>query len=269
LGVIEMQTLVEMQRTMKAKETNRSNIGQGALLLKIVGSILMLIIGFDFVLQLLFNPLEQLNEFDALQWQQSFQTELVDRGVIALIGLVLIYLGTLLTPKPAQSSTDPDFGPNPVADSRFWVFVLASLLGLLYLIIPILHFQATGNMLSKATAELDNRETKAQQQIQGKQQQLSSIANSGQIDELLKSEQIDPAQKQLLSQIKANPNLIQQIQQQDQVQLSQMKADKTKAVDSLNRETLVSRLRTEIRSVLIAIAFILIGWTGLRNVLKG
>jgi hypothetical protein len=265
-----MPTLVEMQPTMKAKETNRSSIGQGALLLKVVGSILMLIIGFDFVLQFSFAQLDQLNEFEAIQWQQSFQTELVDRGVIVLIGLILIYLGILLTPKPAKSSTEPDFGPNPVADSRLWVFVVASLLGFLYLVvIPILHFQSTGGMLSKATAELNDRETKVQQQVQEQQQQLSSIANSGQIDEFLKSDQIDPAQKQLLSQIKANPNLIQQLQQQDQAKLSQMKADKAKAVDSLNREALVSRLRTEIRSALIAIAFIAIGWTGLRNVLKG
>jgi TolA-binding protein len=157
-----------------------------------------------------------------------------------------------------------------VADSRLWVFVVASLLGFLYLVvIPILHFQSTGGMLSKATAELNDRETKVQQQVQEQQQQLSSIANSGQIDEFLKSDQIAPAQKQLLSQIKANPNLIQQLQQQDQAKLSQMKADKAKAVDSLNREALVSRLRTEIRSALIAIAFIAIGWTGLRNVLKG
>lgn len=250
-----------MQRTMKAKEKNQLDTSQGPLLLKIVGSILMLIIGFDFVLRLFFA------QFDDLNWQQGFQTELVDRGVIALIGLVLIYLGILITPKPAKSSTEPDFGPNPIADGRFWAFVVASILGFVYLVvIPLLHFQTTGAMLTKANEGFNAREATATQQIQGKQQQLTSIANSGQIDELLKSEQVDPAQKQVFSQIKSNPNLI---QQQAQQELAQVKADKEKAIAQINNEALVSRLRTEIRSVLIAIAFIAIGWTGLRDVLKG
>ncbi|MCM1983392.1 HpsJ family protein [Lyngbya confervoides] len=241
---------------MKTLEKNPLR-DQGTLILGIIGTLLLLTYLFDFGIRL-FTA-----QFENLTWQQNFLNELIDRGVTPLLGLVFIYIGTLF-----HSSTDATVPSqeSPLKDGRFWLFVVSSLLGLLYLILIPFHFNTTGSILSSAIEQYDQEEGRAQQEIQLRQQQLSALASSDQADQILQNQQIPEAQKELLRQAKENPSVIEQRAQQELTNVQQQKAE---AIKKANSEALVARLRAEFRSALLAVAFAVLGWTGLRNVLKG
>lgn len=251
---------IENITTMKNSEKNPI-LAQGASILGIVGSIFLLTFVLDFGLQLLSA------QFDNLQWRQQFVDTLIDRGAIPLFGLALIFIGTLFRALATSSDSNSiTLGSSPLKDGRFWLFCIASLFGLLYLLLIPAHFSTTGGLLESAITQLDQRQAQQQQEIQSVKQQLQSIVDNKQIDELLKQQGIPPQEKTLLEQIKQDPKVIDQKTQEG---LTKAQTDYETASSKLNREANMARLRSELRSGLLAIAFAVLGWTGLRNVLKG
>lgn len=229
---------------------------QGATLLGIIGLVLILTYVFDFGIRLFAA------EFENLSWQQGFLNELMDRGVTPLLGLSFMFVGSLFRYSAEGSSTND----NLIKDGRFWIFVVASLFGLLYLILIPLHFNATGNILKDTVAQFEQEANRAVQGIEAQKAQLKSIANSGEIDKLIADGQLPQEQKDLLSQVKADPSVV---DQRGQEELDKINAQKETAIDKANDEAMLARLRSELRSLLLAFAYAALGWTGLRNVLRG
>ena len=228
---------------------------QGATVLGIIGTLLILTFILDFGIRLFAA------QFENLSWQQSFLNELMDRGITPLLGLSFVFIGTLL-----RSTTETPANQSLIKDGRFWLFVIASLFGLLYLILIPLHFNTTGKILGETVAQFDQESARAEQGIQAQKEQLNAIAKSGEIDQLLESDQIPPAQKELLTQVKADPTIVDKRAQEE---LGKINAQKETAVSKANSEAMLARLRSELRSLLLSVAYAALGWTGLRNVLKG
>ena len=229
---------------------------QGATVLSIIGIILILTYVFDFGIRL-FDA-----QYDSEQWQISFLTELIDRGITPLLGLGFIFAGTLFR----MGSDSGQTSGSLIKDGRFWMFVVASLLGLLYLILIPLHFGTTGKILSDTVAQFDQEAARAEQGIQAQKDQLNSIATSGEIDKLIANEQLPQAQKDLLTQVKSDPSIVDKRAEEE---LGKIKAQKDTALTKASSEATLARLRSELRSLLLAIAYTVLGWTGLRNVLRG
>ena len=228
---------------------------QGATVLGIIGTLLILTFILDFGIRLFAA------QFENLSWQQSFLNELMDRGITPLLGLSFVFIGTLL-----RNTTETPANQSLIKDGRFWLFVIASLFGLLYLILIPLHFNTTGKILGETVAQFDQESARAEQGIQAQKEQLNAIAKSGEIDQLLESDQIPPAQKELLTQVKADPTIVDKRAQEE---LGKINAQKETAVSKANSEAMLARLRSELRSLLLSVAYAALGWTGLRNVLKG
>lgn len=245
-----------------------------ALVLQFVGIILVLTFFLDFVIRLIALPVS------TEEMQYNLMNELIDRGVMPLIGLALVYMGFWLK----RSVTPLKSSGVPWKDSNFWTFVFASLLGLLFLIVIPFHYAKTGELFTKGMEQFDQRvaqdELRVQQgqrQLEQEKQQWQAISkDSSQIDTLLQNPQIPPQQKAALQQLKQDPaalekasqNTLVQIEENlKQVKTQQTELEKRKAeqIEQAKGERFMSRTRSSIRSILLAAGFAVIGWTGLRD----
>jgi hypothetical protein len=223
--------------------------------LKLVGIILILSFFVD-LLVLLIAP-----QFSDPQWQLNLMTQSIDRGVTPLIGFALLYAGFWMRTASGATPTTP---VNRAAwqDSRFWTFVFASLLGLLFVLLIPLHFSTTNHLTQQATDSINQQAAQTEIQIEQQQKQLQSVVDSGQLDKLIQSNQVPPDQLAVLQQLKQDPKALDKQAEQAR---SQVRTRQNQAIDQAKSEGLTNRLRAELRSLLLAIGFITIGWSGLRE----
>lgn len=261
---------------------NRPNLPPSSRVLTLVGLILILTFFLDFLVRLT-SP--QLGNAEV---QLTLLNDLIDRGVIPLIGLSLIYAGFwfhLYTKPPLATDAQDDKELRAAwQDPKFWTFVFASLLGLMFLLIIPFHYAKTGDVIQKALDQVEaewtrNKATIDQQlnQVKVEEQQWQAIGKDPtQLDQLLNNPQMPPQQKAALTQLKKDPQVLKQNvdarvkqlqQQQTQVagQLADAEKRKAEVVKRAEGERSMTRLRAGIRSILLAIAFASIGWTGLRD----
>jgi hypothetical protein len=232
---------------------------QTSLVLPLVGIVLILTFLFDFVIRLF-----------GMQWDKpdillNFLNELIDRGVIPLIGLALVYTGFWLNKilKSKPESEETLVTSSPVNNPQFWTFVFASLLGLVFLLLMPLHFSATGNIVNAAITRADQQEAQIKFGIQQEQQQIQQVlAVPGQVDEILKAKKLPAEQLALFEELKKDPKALDKRAAQ---KLEEMKKQKKQVLDQVNQEVGLNRWRAEIRSLLLSLGFIAIGWTGLRD----
>ncbi|MGB8702885.1 MAG: HpsJ family protein [Thermosynechococcaceae cyanobacterium] len=237
-------------------EIDSRPLRQTSLVLPIVGIVLILTVAFDFIVRLF-----------AMQWDKpdlllNYLNELIDRGVIALIGLALIYAGFWLNNAIANPPSAVASPKTPLRNPQFWTFVFASLLGLLFLLLMPLHFSTSGEIANTAITRADQQEAQIKFQIQQEQQQLQALVASGQIDQVLQQKNLPADKLELLQELKKDPKAMDKKAAQ---QLEEMTKQKQQALVQVNQEVSLNRWRAEIRSFLLALGFIAIGWTGLRD----
>ena len=258
--------------------------------LKLVGVVLILSFLLDFVI-LAFPA----GERDAL-WQIGFITATVDRGITPVIGLGFLMLGYWFERSNDDSLTQP---PSWLR-LKFWALLLSSLLGLLFLVMIPLHInnvntesvravERINENSSQEEAKLQNEISQAQAQLgdpnvrtklesdknKFKTQVTALLQNEQQFNQAINSDRTPENEKKLLRQFKANPNALEDFltQQSDPValgskRLAQLQTQKQKLVNQAKQEALQSSIRMTVRSLLISIAYIFIGWMGLRSLLS-
>jgi hypothetical protein len=246
----------------------------------LVGVILILVSLVDFVvLSSPFNPL-------ARDWQINFATLFVDRGVVPLVGLALLFTGYWID----SIASDAANTRSSLIGGRFWALLFSSLLGLLFLLLVPLHtnnvIQTRAQSIQQINQDADQARTRLQSQL-GDPQAEAAIENQqsqlkGQIGALLQNEQalnqalgspqVPEQFKNLLKKAKANPQgLDQLLKQQFNTEalrnqgLTQIQSRQTEAVLQAEQGAWKSGLRVGLSSLLLAIAYIAIGWIGLRN----
>ncbi len=245
-------------------------------ILKLVGVILILYFLLDFVVLLFpFKPLDQ-------SWQISFTTNLVEPGLIPLVGLALLFLGFWID----DSARDSPTNRKAMLGLKFWALLFSSLFGLLFLLLFPLHLsnvsqtnaqkmqlinQEASQKEAQLQTQLNNPQAKAQlqqQQSKFKAQINYLLKNQQQLNQLLKSDRVPEDLKNLLRQSPANPKAVDEFVQQQispEGLRSQIQRRKAEAEEQATQEAWKSGARIGITSLLLAIGYIVIGWTGLRR----
>ncbi|WP_193198350.1 HpsJ family protein [Nostoc sp. MG11] len=255
-----------------------------ALTLKVVGIICILSFFVDFVILLLpFQPTDR-------GWQISIATALVDRGIVPLVGLGLLFAAYWI------DSADAGDRPSGI-DLRFPALIISSILGLMFLLIFPLHLnnvrQASTQTVNQISQDADQAENQLKNQLSQFQAQLNNDQAKAQLEqlrnqaraqftELLKDEQkykqalanpqLPAEQKELLKKFKANPQELDKfIAQRTDPQgvanqrLNQIRQRRDEAEKQAKDNAWKSGLRIGISSLLLSIGYIIIGWTGLRG----
>lgn len=252
--------------------------------LKVVGVVLILSFFLDFLI-LLF-PFQPTNK----KWQIDLATALVDRGIVPMIGLGMLFAGSWI------DSTDDGARPQPL-DLRFPSLIISSILGLIFLLVFPLHLnnvrQASTQAVDLISKDADLKESQLKSQLSQVQNQLGNdkvkaaleqqkVQIKAQFTDLLKDEQkykqaldnpnLPPVQKELLKKFKANPQELDKFiaqqsdpQQLANQQLSRIRESKEQAQQQAKDSAWKSGLRIGISSLLLSIGYIIIGWTGLRG----
>lgn len=248
--------------------------------LRIVGVILILSFLLDFVI--LSYPFRLLDK----TWQIGFATSLVDRGIIPMIGLALLFVGHWID----NTTSESPINRKSWQDLRFWGLLLSSLLGILFLILFPLHLNNVRQASAQAITRLNQEATQAESQLQtqlGSQQaqtqlerqqsqlktQLSQLLQDEQrLNQALQSEQLPEAQRTLLQQLKSNPTSIDRVVEQQfgtealrNRALTQIRTRKEQVAQQTAQEAWKSGLRIGISSLLLSIGYIVIGATGLKS----
>ena len=260
-----------------------------ARILKLVGVVLILSFLLDFVI-LAFPA----GERDAL-WQIGFVTATIDRGITPLIGLAFLMVGYWFD----RSNTDTLTQTPLWLSLKFWALLLSSLLGLIFLVMIPLHINNVNAESVRAVERINQNSLQEESRLQGELNQLQTqlgdpnnrakleadknrfkaqvtalLQNEQQFNQAINSDRTPEAEKKLLRQFKANPKALEEflVQQSDPValgskRLAQLQTQKQQLTNQAKQEALQSSIRMTIRSLLISIAYIFIGWMGLRSLL--
>lgn len=238
--------------------------------LKVVGLVIVITALIDIAIL----PLPY--QFADRQWQINFISQVVDRGIIPLVGIVLFVTGYWID----SSTSDAPPRRSAWQDPRFWAFVLSSFLGLMYLLMFPLHLNNVrlsnqdaqtqiGQQVTQAQTEFD---TRIQAELDSQRQQISQLvtASDDQIKQLVDAQQLSPEQAELVRKFKSDPNAIEPFLKEREAELrgqlqTQIGSRQTEAQQLATTEALKSGLRVSISSLLLAIGFIVIGWNGLRS----
>jgi hypothetical protein len=212
-------------------------------------------------------------------WQINFVSQTVDRGIVPLVGIVLFLTGFWI-----DGSTGEDRPRRSmVADPRFWACILASIMGLFYLLVFPFHLNnvrltnddALKTLNQQATqAESQGIDARLQQEVESTRQQLTLLvgANETDLQKLVTDGRLTQEQLEIVKKAKADPKFLDTFLQQRQAEArekmqTQIGKEKTEKTKQIQGDALKSGLRVSISSLLLAIGFIVIGWTGLRGLL--
>lgn len=265
---------------MKAPNTRQFS-SVAARTLKVVGIILILSALLDcIVLSLPGETSDILNR----AWQLAAATQVVDRGIIPLMGIALLMTGFWV-----DSSTGVSIERRNVwLDLRFWALLLSSLLGLIYLSLVPVHLNNTRLELKDALVQVDREAGQAEGQLEAqiksaqfkaqieqlKSQRRSQIAallqDEGKMAQALKSPEIPKELKAVLQESKNDPKALDKFLEQQAQELpnqarNEIRTRKQQKEKELRTRSRNSSLQTGISSLLLAIGYITVGWTGLRS----
>lgn len=236
-----------------------------AIALKLVGIVAIVSALLDYLILLippnLTNP----------QWQLATTTQLVDRGIVPLVGIALLLTGFWVDNSVGRSGRSRSLA----TDLRFWACLLASILGLMYLVLAGLHINnvniTSQQALEQVTTEANQATTQLEQQlaaeISQQQSQLSAILQN---DELLQQAIQGGQLPADIEQYKDDPEGLNQFLQTRADEAKQrlqteIGTRQQQAEQKVKTEAWKSRLRISLSSLLLTVGYTVIGWIGLRR----
>jgi hypothetical protein len=249
--------------------------------LKVVGIILILSALLDcIVLSLPGETSDTINR----GWQLAAATQIVDRGIIPLMGIALLLTGFWV-----DSSTGVSIERrNLWLDLRFWTLLISSLLGLIYFLLAPIHLNNTRLELKDTLAQVEKEAGQAEDQLEAqiksdqfkaqieqlKNQRRSQISvllqDEGKLQQALKSPEVPKELKTVLEQSKNDPKALDKFLEQQAQELpnqarGEIRTRKQQKEKELRTRSRNSSLQTGITSLLLAIGYITVGWSGLRS----
>jgi hypothetical protein len=240
------------------------------LALKTAGAVLILSSLIDLVFMLCFPP-ENL-VLEGSRWWLYATSQLVDRGLLPLVGIAFVVTGDWI--KIVSTEDGGDRGNT----WRIGTFTLASLLGLIFILIIPFQIMTTNDFKSQDLKKIGDEVTQLEQGIKSNLQQINAQskdkirAQITTIDNELKSGQAQGERLAGLQLTKSKLELLladpKKFAQESEQNLQQLQKQKQKAETQASERMLKTGVRTSMASLLLAIAYITIGWTGLRRVLK-
>lgn len=264
---------------MKAIDS-RNPASIAARALQIVGIILIVSSLVDYLI-LLFPP-----NFLDRQWQMGFTSQLVDRGIIPMVGMAFIFTGFGIE----SNAGGGQVSRNSFLDIKFWVLWLASLLGLVFLLLFPLHLnnvrldraEKLGQISARVSqaenqiaTQLANANVQAEiekQQTQFKTQFSSVLGDEKKRDEVLKNPQLPEPIKNLLQDSKNNPKAVDEFIEKNlsaealkNRELTRIRTGQKQLEEQTQITSLKSGLQTGISSLLLSAGYMAMGWTGLKG----
>jgi hypothetical protein len=239
------------------------------LALKTAGAVLILSSLIDLVFMLVFPP-ENL-VLDGGRWWLYATSQLVDRGLLPLVGIAFMVTGDWIK---IVSTED---GGNRGNIWRIGTFVLASLLGLIFVLIIPFQLNATNEFKTQELGKISKEVTQIEAGIKNNLKQINAQSKDKlkeqitAIDKELKGGQIPPERLTNLQITKSKLELLlndpKKFAAESEQNLQQLQKQKQKVETQASERMLKTGVRTSLASFLLAIAYITIGWTGLKRVL--
>ncbi|NER26783.1 MAG: hypothetical protein F6J89_03925 [Symploca sp. SIO1C4] len=250
-----------------------------ALTLKLVGLVMIVSSLLDYII--LAIPSNSFESADAFRnWQWAVTTQSVERGVVPLVGIALFLVGYWLRNSFNDRGTEPT---SYTGEIRFWVLVLSTILGLLFLLLVLLHTSNTLWRSNKISTQIEDQTTQVKNQLENteklqtpeglKQFQQGLARSEANLEKAIEAGQFSPAQSQRAKlQLEANKALLKAFQEDPKAANQKLEA-RVNEILSRNLEqqnqikTNVWKLgiKTILSSLLLAIGYTFIGWIGLRN----
>ncbi|MEM6256156.1 MAG: HpsJ family protein [Cyanobacteria bacterium P01_D01_bin.156] len=242
-----------------------------ALALKLVGGITILAALVDFLVLLL--PPDLLNR----GWQISTTTQLVDRGIVPLVGIALLFTGFWID----SYVTGKRNRGNLALDARFWTCILACILGLIFALLTPVHMNNVRLQSQEALTQVSDEASEAATQLEERlnaevTQQRDRIAllldNPEQFEQLVAAGQVTAEQAEQIRQFEGDPNALDEfltgqaseLRNRLETEIGTRREEATKRVRS---EATKASIRISLSSILLAIGYIAIGISGLRRLL--
>jgi len=249
--------------------------------LKVVGIILILSALLDcIVLSLPGETSDMINR----GWQLAAATQIVDRGIIPLMGIALLMTGFWVDSSTGVSIERRNFW----LDLRFWALLISSLLGLIYLLLVPVHLNNTRLELKETLVQVEREAGQAEGQLEAqmkseqfktqieqlKSQRRSQIGallqDEGKMAQALNSPEVPKELKAVLRDSKNDPKALDKFLEQQAQELpnqarNEIRTRKQQKEKELRTRSRNSSLQTGISSLLLAIGYITVGWTGLRS----
>jgi small-conductance mechanosensitive channel len=205
---------------------------------------------------------------------------MVDRGFIPLVGIMLIFLGLW-----AESGASDAGGRNASA-LKLFSLIVASILGLCFLLIVPWHVITTRDASDTQVKQVADEASKARTQLDAQVDQLKGQgsqqldAQLAVLDQAIKEGTLPPdqlaqaqQQRDKLKKLKADPKALQaevnaQIAPKLNEEKSKIDSREQELKDQTQGTAMRAALRTGLNSLLLAIAYSIVGWTGLRHFLS-
>ncbi len=240
------------------------------LALKTAGAVLILSSLIDLIFMLWFPPENLILDGD--RWWLYATSQLVDRGLLPLVGIAFVVAGDWI--RIVSTEDGGDRGNS----WRIGTFTLASLLGLIFILIIPFQLMTTNDIKTKDLKKIGEEVTQIEKGIKGNLEQIKSQgkdkiqAQIAAIDKEIKGGQAQGDRLANLQITKSKLELLisnpQKFEQESNQNLQQLQKQKQEQDNKINKRMLQTGVRTSLASLLLAIAYITIGWTGLRRVLK-
>lgn len=248
-----------------------------SLSLKLIGVVLLLSSLLDYIT--LAIPLN----LQSSQWQIGLITSIVDRGIVPLVGIGLILVGYFV-----ENVNDANLHKSAEFDLRVPIYVLATIMGLMFLLIVPLHLNNLNEAKVNALNQIEQGAGQGADQIQAflsqidqlsknpqrlsqQIQQLNQVVESGQVQgQSLNTQQLEQLQQQRtqLEQLQdLSQNSIEYKNRIDELtkQLEEQLVDQRRqAENKAKTQALKQSLRIGLSSLMLAIVYSTVGWIGLK-----
>lgn len=255
-----------------------NNTAFTSLVLKLIGVVFILSSLLDYVT--LAFPLDWQNK----QWQIGLVTSIVDRGIVPLVGMAFILLGYWL-----DSKSDTPQVKSSGFDLRLPVYLLASVLGLMFLLMVPLHLNNLNTAKTDALAQIEEGAGQGADQIKAflsqvdtlsknpqllrqQIQQLSQVIDARQVQgRALNAQQLERltqqrAQLEGLRDLSANPTEYKKRVDQLKKGLETQLLDRRKQAETQAKtNALKQSLRIGLSSLMLAIVYAVIGAVGFKS----
>jgi hypothetical protein len=240
------------------------------LALKTAGAVLIVSSLIDLVFMLLFPP-ELTPDPDGKRWWLYATSQIVDRGLLPLVGIAFVIAGDWI-----QIVSTEDGGSRGNS-WRIGTYTLASLLGLIFVVVIPFQLMTTNNLKTDDLKKIGDEVTRLEQSIKSNLQQISAQPKDKIKEQIaaVDKEIKNGAQGQGLTNLQITKSKLETLlndpgkfKQESEQNLKQLNEQKRKAESQANEKMLKTGVRTGFASLLLALAYVTIGWTGLRGVLK-
>jgi hypothetical protein len=250
-----------------------------SLVLKLVGVILV----FSAILEYIFAVIP--SQWQDLNWKITLVNGFVNQGIIPLIGICILFLGWWIADNHSPSS-------KPSVSLRLFILIITCVFGLFFLLLIPLHIGNVNKVSSDLITQITKKSAQQETQLEGFIAQLQAVSKDPerlkqeieqrnqvlQAGGVIQGQQLSPQQLQLLSNEKEQLQQLLDLSKEPEklkTKLEDMKTDlqsKLKEKETEERKkaqnlTLQQSLKTSVMSLILAIAYTVIGWFGLKTML--